>query len=825
MTKTMYRLFYKYILSSDIPFAARIFNLLMGCAFIITTSASVVTYFISPDPPSMLVLLALELTIIIMFHLCNKYGAQKLGALIMMAAGGVLFLPAIFLISGGIESGVPTYAALVIVIMFFVLEKKECFIMVSLEIAILTGCLYINYRYFEILPQPLNTPLLRIIDNAQAIFIVSTALGMTIKFQSYVYTEEKKKAEAASKAKSEFMATMSHEIRTPLNAILGLSEIQLQKSLPAETRDDLEKIYSSGSSLLGIINDMLDISKIEAGSFELILVEYSTPSLINDAVQLNIVRIGGKRIVFDLDLDETIPTSLYGDELRVKQILNNLLSNAFKYTKEGNVTLRISWEERNGDAWLTIVVADTGIGIEKKNIGKLFLKYHQLDTKANRKIEGTGLGLSITKGLLEMMGGTIDVDSTYGKGSVFTVQLPQKIADGKPIGREVAENLKSLRFMKDRHSRGRNLVRAYMPYGRVLVVDDVATNLDVSRGLMLPYGLTIDCTLSGREAIEKIRSEMVKYDVIFMDHMMPEMDGVEATRVIRNEIGTEYAKTIPIVALTANALAGNEEMFLAKGFNAFISKPIDIMRLDMILNRWVRDRQREEMLESAERERASVAAIKNVRNDLFGRAEDAFLDKLREKEIDGLDLKSGVRRYGGEDPYMQILRSYLKHTPDLLEKLRDVSEATLPEYATTVHGLKGSSYGVHANRLGKRAEALESAAKSGDLATVNAGNEGLIEDAYRLLSDIGVLLKDNSPERDVEKIFVPFPDRTLLEKMLEASKQYDLATMEKILSQLELYEYESGAELIPWLRDQLDNLEYEVLQTKLEELMRSSLFQ
>ncbi|MDR2180021.1 MAG: response regulator [Synergistaceae bacterium] len=806
MINRLYGVFYKYILSREIPFSVRVFNLLIGCVFLATVLASVITYFLTPDVPMLLVLSAMEIMIVGMFHFCNKYGMQRLGALMTAACGGFLFFPAIFWFSGGIESGMPAYSVMAIVVMFFVFEKIECMIMVSVEIVIVALCLYLNYQFPEAIPLPLSTLPLKIMDNAQAIFISSLALGMTIKFQTHVYEEEKKKAESASRAKSEFMATMSHEIRTPLNAIIGLSEIQLQKSLPTETHNDLEKIYSAGSSLLAVINDMLDISKIEAGSLELVRVEYGTPSLINDAVQLNIVRIGSKSITFDLDLDETLPTGLYGDELRMKQILNNLLSNAFKYTKAGNVSLQVSWEERNGDALLTFVVRDTGVGIQKKDFEKLFSKYNQLDAKANREIEGTGLGLSITKKLLDMMGGTISVDSVYGKGSVFTVTIPQKITDARPIGKNVAKNLQSRRFSKVRHTRSRNLVRAYMPYGRVLVVDDVATNLDVSRGLMLPYGLTIDCTLSGREAIEKVRSEVVKYDVIFMDHMMPEMDGIEATRIIRSEIGTEYAKTVPIVALTANALAGNEEMFLANGFNGYISKPIDIMRLDTILNRWVRGKQREETLRSVEQEKRNYIVPKN----------GPVLEKLRGMEVEGIDLEAGAEHYGREESYLQILRSYLKHTPDLLENLRNVSAATLAQYAIQVHGLKGSSYGIHANELAKRAEALEFAAKGGDFETVNASNDELIEDAYRLLSDLGALLKDNMQEKPLEKSFVASPDSGLLEKMLRASKQYNLTAMESILSELEQYEYSDEADLVPWLREQLDNLEYDAIRAKLE---------
>ncbi|MDR2483010.1 MAG: response regulator [Treponema sp.] len=615
-------------------------------------------------------------------------------------------------------------------------------------------------------------------------------------------------AEEASQSKSAFLATMSHEIRTPLNAIIGLSEIELQKKLPKDLQRGLEKIYNSGTSLLAIINDILDISKIEAGSFELVPIEYEVASMVNDTVYLNMVRIGAKHIAFKLEIDGSIPRRLLGDELRVKQILNNLLSNAIKYTEAGTVLLKITWEQRDNDALITFEVSDTGRGIRQEDLPKLFSEYRQLDAKANRHIEGTGLGLSITRNLLYMMDGGIIVKSVYGQGSTFTVQLPQPIRDPNPIGDITARNLEMFRYKDIRQSRGLSLARNYMPYGRVLVVDDVETNLDVARGLLLPYGLDIDCVASGQEAVDRIHAvsqgSAARYDLILMDHMMPGMDGVEAVRIIRNEITGDYARSVPIVALTANALAGNEEMFLSKGFNAYISKPIDIMQLDVVLNTWVRNKQSKETLMQAEIEKAA-------RSD--GEVEDApgVLDSLT---LEGIDLAQGKERYNSEASYLDILRSYLRHTPPLLEKLHGPSLETLADYAVVVHGLKGSSYGVCANAVGQEAEALEAASRAGDFEYVQKANGPFIESTGRLLVDLEAALK-KAAARQGAKPSAPRPDQALLDRLLDAARHYRTSQMEEIVKEIESFAYESEGELAVWLREQMDALEYDAIRDRL----------
>jgi signal transduction histidine kinase/CheY-like chemotaxis protein len=398
--------------------------------------------------------------------------------------------------------------------------------------------------------------------------------------------EVMKNLERASTAKSHFIANMSHEMRTPMNAVVGLTNLMLDDdTIPDSIKETLKKINSAGDTLMGLINDILDISKIEAGRLELMPVHYDVASLLNDIIMLNMIRAADKPITFKLDITDDLPCTLFGDDLRVKQILNNLLSNAFKYTKEGTVTLGVSISG-DDNAWLSFYVSDSGIGIREEDIKRLFSDYNQVDTRANREIEGTGLGLSITKKFVELMGGEISVESEYGKGTTFRARVRQKVTTDTPMGAETAENLRSFRYSDKKKRAQEKLQRPDLSYARVLVVDDFLANLDVAAGMLRKYKMQVDCVTRGWDAIDRIASGQPEYNAVFMDHMMPGMDGMEATAAIR-ALGTPYARDVPIIALTANAVAGNEQMFLSNGFSAFLPKPFSAISLDSVVRRWV----------------------------------------------------------------------------------------------------------------------------------------------------------------------------------------------------------------------------------------------
>ncbi len=603
----------------------------------------------------------------------------------------------------------------------------------------------------------------------------------------------------ANHAKSAFLAQMSHEIRTPLNAVVGLSELALDaEGLGEDVAAWLEKIRGSGLTILSIVNDILDISKIEAGKFELLPTEYDTPSLINDIATLNLVRIEEKPIAFRLRVDENLPGLLFGDDLRVKQIFNNLLSNAFKYTQAGEVEWRLSHEREGEDVWLVSSIRDTGIGIKREGLLKIFSEYNQVDVETNRKVEGTGLGLPITKCLVEMMGGSIRVESVYGRGTLFQVRLRQGFVSGAPIGREVAENLMSLRYTLSRRVSRAKLRRADLSYAHILVVDDIETNLDVVKGMMTPYGAKIDCAMSGSQAVEMIRAGAPRYSVVFMDHMMPGMDGLEAARIIREEIGTDYAENIPIIALTANAIVGNEEMFLRNGFQDFISKPIDTVKLDAVLRRWVRNKALER---AAAGDEASQPPEAGGDGSLSGKM-----------LIEGLDMGGVLRRFGGDEGLlMKVLRSYSAGTRRLLRDLGEYLErGNLADYAIAVHGIKGSSYGICARELGLMAETLEKAAAAGNLATIRAGHEAFEKAAEKLLGALDKDLDaieaaaDKPPAREG-----PAPE--LLLELSEAARAFDMDRVDAAMTKLEGFRYESGGDLVAWLRERVDCMAFEEL--------------
>jgi signal transduction histidine kinase/CheY-like chemotaxis protein len=549
--------------------------------------------------------------------------------------------------------------------------------------------------------------------------------------------DEKENAEQLSRQKNAFLANISHEIRTPMNVILGITEIQLQnENNSRETKEALTNIYNSGYLLLKIINNILDLSKIEAGKLDLEFVNYNVSDLIHDTLNMFVMHYDNKPIHFVIHVDENIPESLYGDDLRIKQILNNLLTNAFKYTDQGEIIFSVLIESQNGsvitrDNKITLVfrVQDSGQGMNKDQIKKLFEEYTRFNMEANHAVEGIGLGMPITKYLVNMMDGEITVESEPGKGSVFTVRLPQIIVDRTPIGKTASEKLKEFRIGQSSAIVNiPQIDREYMPYGRILLVDDVDTNLYVARGLMDLYGLSTDAVSSGFDAIEKINSGSV-YDVVFMDHFMPKMDGIQATKIIR-DMG--YNK--PIVALTANAMIGQAEIFIEKGFNGFISKPIDVHQLDTILNKFVRDTQPPEVVEAARKLKSKLKnnSKKVKQSNLDEKLTDAFVREA-EKAVSVL---------------RKLLENNFKRQDDL------------QSFIIVAHSMKSALGNIYEPGHAVLAAALEKAGLQKDFSLINNETPLFIEalesiiKKYKSSEKDAVAYPENNELSDEETVFL-----------------------------------------------------------------------
>jgi signal transduction histidine kinase/CheY-like chemotaxis protein len=419
------------------------------------------------------------------------------------------------------------------------------------------------------------------------VFIVSFIAAMVnlyvLVYQARKYMkgmeEKATEAEHANESKMLFLANMSHEIRTPMNAICGMAELILRdETLSEETRTNTENIQTAGKVLISIVNDILDYSKLESGNMEIIPVNYSFSGMIKDVLNMMSVRVDDKQVDIRADVQDGLPDSLIGDEIRLRQILFNLLSNAIKYTEKGYVILDVKGKEDTGFVDLTISVTDSGIGIKKEDLSKLFTSFQQVDTRKIRNREGTGLGLAICKELLSLMGGDIEVESTYGVGSKFTIHISQKISDSSVV----VEKFKT-------HEE--NEPKVVAPDAKVLVVDDNAVNLKVSQGLIRTFGITVDTCKSGRECLE-ILKDTKDYDIIFIDHMMPELDGIDTLNMIRSD-PSEYMKKVPLIALTANVVSGVREMFISEGFDDYVPKPIDMVWLNAILRKYLpKEKQR-----------------------------------------------------------------------------------------------------------------------------------------------------------------------------------------------------------------------------------------
>lgn len=581
----------------------------------------------------------------------------------------------------------------------------------------------------------------------------------------------------ANVAKSAFLSNMSHELRTPINAVLGMDEMILRESEDENINRYATDIRNAGKSLLGLVNDILDFSKIEAGKMEIIPVDYELSSTINDLINLVRIRIEDKDLKFILHVDSTMPHLLHGDEIRLKQVITNILTNAVKYTEKGSITMDLNYEKVNDkEIDLYVSVKDTGIGIKDEDLSKLFAAFERIEEERNRTIEGTGLGMNITQNLLNMMGSHLEVESVYGEGSNFHFRIRQGITSDEPIG-DIEETYK--KTLKD-GNRYRESFRA--PDAEILVVDDTAMNLAVIKGLLKQTEIQIDTAESGFECLDMIRKK--RYDIIFLDHRMPEMDGMETFEKMREMTEEESMCTgVPVIALTANAVSGAREEYINAGFNDYLTKPVDGEALEKLIIKYLADDK--------------YTLVSEEDNDMRG--DDTGLPGWLLK-ADTLDTSAGIENCGSVQAYMTALKLFYENSSLSSADIRKFyDEGDWKNYNIKVHSLKSSARLIGAGDLSLLAEKLEYASleESFDIDFISGNTEKLLN-MYGSYEAILSPLADKEPEDNADESDKPLIDadglKDAYDSLTELIGVADFDSCEMILKSLQGYRMPDDAE-------------------------------
>jgi len=736
---------------------------------------------------------------------------------------------------------------------------------------------------------------------------------------------KKRDAEAASKAKADFLANMSHEIRTPMNAICGMSELLMQTSLTPLGAEYVNTIKNASDNLLNIINDILDFSKIEAGKMEMVEQEYNIISQMNDIQNVVNTRIGDKNIAFIVEMNPNMPVLLFGDEIRIKQIVLNILTNAVKFTQTGRILLSLDYRmsEHPCKIMIQIKVIDTGIGIRDEDKPKLFSAFMQLDMERNKNIEGTGLGLAITSQLVKKMNGTINLESDYGVGSIFTIEIEQGVRDFTPYSdslmdkehkkvfiyeenmyyreglqrlfesleikctvletaNEIKQKLRNeentyvLFDYKTAHKyalqlvdeydkiswvamadindvvqqtsdntrvqyihkpisiysvipllRGENLSatlfkksvisKFYAPDARVLVIDDNMANLKVAEGLMAQYHVEVVSLENGQETLDLLAHDK-NFDVLFVDHMMPGMDGVELVHRIR-ETDDSYMKEVPIVALTANAIKGVQEMFLLNGFDDFLSKPIEIKRLGQVMHKWIPEskQQSKESFNEVVQEVVAEIALTEAGESDKAKFTEVF------SQVKNLKINEAlVRCDGNESIMLEVIKSYAKSAKDILARLQKAYDvADYKNYTTEVHGIKSSSMSIGAVQLSEHAKAMELHGKENNTLYIKEHHDLFLEEYVSMIENLKEALSRVEPA----KVIVdrePIAKDVLTEKTAEIQQkieEWEIKEAANIARELQQYDLgEDGDRILGEILEHIEMYDFELALQQLSTL-------
>ena len=717
---------------------------------------------------------------------------------IILATLGVIFLPLVYIETplGNYSYGPAAFTLYIGVAIYIILivrnlkkywsdipvkQRTAMFIVILSEV-----CVAI---YQIIIPTALIT--------CMAIILLNLGIYLTTENPDAVLVEllakETKRADVANQAKTDFLAKMSHEIRTPINAVLGMNEVILRESKEEHIRGYAKDVEGAANSLLSIINDILDITKIEAGKVEIIPVEYDFSSIVHDVSNMISFKARAKSLDFKLNIDENIPNGLLGDDVRIRQILVNILNNAVKYTHEGSVALNIRLLpcEEKDYVKLAFSVKDTGIGIKEEDIPKLYEPFERIEEKRNRGIEGTGLGMNITMQLLSLMGSSLKVESVYGEGSTFSFVLTQEVVDAAPIG--------------DLEERIRTQAKEYTyqgtftaPSASVLVVDDNATNLKVMVNLLKPTKIAIDVADGGYACLEMAQKK--HYDLIFLDHMMPDLDGIETLQRMK-EMCDSMCEGVPVIALTANAITGAKEMYLSKGFDAFLAKPIVPEKLEQMIVEMLP----EDLVVFEMDEAVTSACGGDGDGSQVLRCEKRELPEVPEEllpTVEGVDWNYGLLHLKDaqllKDTVIDFYRT-IDSEADALEKWYgqiEVSEEALRQYRIKVHGMKSSAALIGAVPLSGVAKLLEYAARDKKMEVIHAVTSVFLEDWRSYKEKLSTCLPKEE-KKNVEDVSVIMD---LLDALGVAMDEMDIDASDEIMEEIRQYEY---AEEVQQLVDEL----------------------
>ena len=749
----------------------------------------------------------------ICIYMANYRNSLKNSTIAVCFVVGIALFPVMFFVTGGINSGMVCWFSMGIIFIFMLLDGLDFLFMLLTDVAIIIGCYVVSYYHPEYVID-LESRQSVFFDMVQSLMITAFAIGTIIKFQRSIYDnlykqaainnddlmektlqakKAQKQAQTATEAKSNFLANMSHEIRTPINTIMGMDEMILRETSEKIVEEYALDIKTASQNLLSLINDILDITKIESGKMGIVKGEYAFMSMMHDVLNNITLKAKEKNLDVRLDIAGNIPCNMLGDDIRIKQILTNIITNAVKYTREGYIEISVSCTKGFGSfVDLTFSVKDTGIGIKQEDIKRMFESFERLEVNKNRNIEGAGLGMPITQSLLKMMGSSLNVESVYGQGSTFSFTIGQEVVNGEPIG-DFNQKLKQLT------SNYEYSTSFEAPNAEFLVVDDNAMNRKVFVALLKDSKVKIDEAENGSECLHRIKQK--HYDMIFLDHMMPGMDGVETFKAMATLDGNKCMGT-PVIALTANAIAGAKDRYLTLGFHGFLSKPIVPAQLEKM----IRDFLPEDLLEYHEPDAKDEARKQRTK-------------KIELPDIEGIDWEYALLHFPDSNMVFQTAIDFYESIGFEKEAIMDIydrlDESIIEDYRIKVHGVKSMANTIGATALGGLAKLCEYAARDAQIDRIRILTPILIEEMDQMKARLSVLTSDVEKPKmeDMDDLFA------LLEMLKMAIMTHDSEQADNSMKQILSFRYEDDIQVkLEHLSLHILNLEEEEALADIEEL-------